>query len=78
MSNEQENKKLNRLNINKETVSDLDIPQGQDVVGGGSGSPAQCIPSPSGGPIGDRACWTNGPQHCPGPIAAATKGFAKC
>jgi len=34
MSNKQGNKKLNRLNLNKETISDLDVPQGQDIVGG--------------------------------------------
>ena len=72
MTNKKESKKLNRLSLNKETVSDLDVPQGQDVVGGGSASPAQCIPAPSA-LAGDRACYTNGPQHCPGPIVAPPK-----
>lgn len=71
MSKQTEDKKLNRLNFNKETVSDLDVPQAQEIVGGGkqSDSPANCIPSPSALP-GDRACYTKGPANCPGPIVA--------
>lgn len=71
MTNKKDSKKLNRLSLNKETIGDLDVPQAQDVVGGAaSDGPANCIPKPSATPIGDRACWTNGPQHCPGPIKA--------
>jgi hypothetical protein len=36
MSNQPENKseKLNKLNLNKETITDLDTPNAQDVKGG--------------------------------------------
>jgi hypothetical protein len=67
MTNKKESKKLNRLSINKETISDLDVPQEQNVVGGaGSQSPAQCIPQT----IDDRQCNSKRPQYCPGPIVA--------
>lgn len=32
-----ESKKLNRLSLNKETITDLDVPPGRDVVGGEPG-----------------------------------------
>jgi len=56
MTNKKELKKLSSLKLNKETISDLNVPQEQDVVGGGalskgcSPSPAQCIPKSAGGP----------------------------
>ena len=60
-----EDKKLNRLNLNKETIADLDVPPDQEVVGG-SASPAACIPQT----LDSRQCYTKGPAWCPGPIAA--------
>lgn len=37
MSNQPENKseKLNKLNLNKETITDLDAPNSQEIKGGG-------------------------------------------
>lgn len=41
-----ESKKLNRLSVNKETITDLDVPQEQEVVGGQKSVPlaATCFP----------------------------------
>lgn len=68
MSKQTEDKKLNQLDLKKETVSDLDVPQGQEVVGGaGSQSPAACIPKPSY-LVGDRGCpGSDQPKNCLGP-----------
>jgi hypothetical protein len=63
MSKQTEDKKLNPLNVNKETVSDLDVPQDQEIVGGaGSTGPAQCIPRSSLGP--DDRCGSTDPRLC--------------
>ncbi len=35
MSNQQENKKLNKLDIKKETITDLNVENSDDVKGGG-------------------------------------------
>lgn len=64
-----ESKKLNRLNINKETITDLDVPQEKDVVGGAtatatgtSASPAACIPPPTY--LQGRTCNSERPNTC--------------
>lgn len=70
MTNKKESKKLNSLSLNKETISDLDAPQEQDVVGGAglskgcSTGPAQCIPQSSGGPQDPRCKSVIHPVLC--------------
>lgn len=69
MTNKKESKKLNSLSLNKETISDLDVPQEQDVVGGAikkpvSTGPAQCIPQSSGGPQDPRCKSVIHPALC--------------
>ncbi|NOT58707.1 MAG: hypothetical protein HOP19_00615 [Acidobacteria bacterium] len=66
MSNQKE-EKLNPLTLNKETIQDLDVAQGQDVVGGGlagaqSDSPKNCIPPPTY--LQGRGCDSERPNTC--------------
>ena len=67
-----ESKKLNRLSINKETITDLDVPQTQDVVGGaakpsdGPNNPV-CIPPPTY--VQGRTCNSERPNTCDWKIA---------
>jgi hypothetical protein len=69
-----ESKKLNRLNINKETITDLDVPKEQDVIGGAIGggastSPAACIPPPTY--LQGRTCQSERPNTCDWKLARA-------
>ena len=70
-----ESKKLNRLNLNKETITDLEVPQAQDVVGGFKSqnpnpqcmptnvtkSPTACIPQSA---AQDARCGSGNPLLC--------------